>query len=234
VAVALRACAQPAVRPGGCYVRRVLLLLDFDGTLTDHDTLDLLVAEHAPGVWLEAERALTDGTMTLNELIAFEFGHVHATLDEALAVLRARVALRPGLEELIDFCHERFIDPVVVSSGFTEVIEPMLAWGGVKLPVVAHSAAFSPEGTTVTFLARESCDACGEPCKRMELDRLAAGRQIAYVGDGWSDRCAAKAADLVFARGTLAEHLAAEGVPFQPFDDLFDVRDGLRRYLSPA
>jgi 2-hydroxy-3-keto-5-methylthiopentenyl-1-phosphate phosphatase len=68
----------------------------------------------------------------------------------------------------------------------------------------------------------------------MELDRLAAGRQIAYVGDGWSDRCAAKAADLVFARGTLAEHLAAEGVPFQPFDDLFDVRDGLRRYLSPA
>ena len=56
--------------------------------------------------------------MTLNEVIAFEFGHVHSTLDEALAVLRARVALRPGLQELITFCRERFIDPVVVSSGF--------------------------------------------------------------------------------------------------------------------
>jgi 2-hydroxy-3-keto-5-methylthiopentenyl-1-phosphate phosphatase len=114
------------------------------------------------------------------------------------------------------------------------VIEPMLAWSGVKLPVVAHHAAFTPEGTTVTFLERTSCDSCGEQCKRMELERLAVGHPIAYVGDGWSDRCAAKAADLVFARGTLAEHLTAEGIPFEPFDDLFDVRDGLRRYLSPA
>ena len=212
----------------------MLLLLDFDGTLTDHDTLDLLVAEHAPAVWLEAEQALTDGTMTLNEVIAFEFGHVHTTLDEALAVLRERVRLRPGLEELIEFCRERFIEPVVVSSGFHEVIEPMLAWGGVKLPVVAHSAVFSSEGTTVTFLERETCPTCGEPCKRMELDRLADGRPIAYVGDGWSDRCAAKMADLVFARGSLAQHLDAEGVPYVPFDDLLDVREGLRRYLAPA
>src|SRR3954447_19330761 len=150
----------------------MLLLLDFDGTLTDHDTLDLLVAEHAPAVWLEAEQALTDGTMTLNEVIAVEFGHVHTTLDEALAVLRERVALRPGLDELIEFCRERFIEPVVVSSGFHEVIEPMLAWAGVKLPVVAHSAAFSRDGTTVTFLERATCLTCGEPCKRMELERL--------------------------------------------------------------
>ena len=100
--------------------------------------------------------------------------------------------------------------------------------------MVAHSAAFSPDGTTVTFLERAVCDVCGEQCKRMELDRLAVGHPIAYVGDGWSDRCAAKAADLVFARGTLAEHLAAEGVAFEPFDDLLDVREGLRRYLRPA
>jgi 2-hydroxy-3-keto-5-methylthiopentenyl-1-phosphate phosphatase len=68
----------------------------------------------------------------------------------------------------------------------------------------------------------------------MDLDRLAAGRPIAYVGDGWSDRCGAQVADLVFARGTLAEHLARQGVPYVPFDDLIDVREGLRRYLAPA
>ena len=111
------------------------------------------------------------------------------------------------------------------------MIEPVLAWGGVRLPVVAHSATFSPAGTTVTFLERAVCPVCGEQCKRMELERLAVGRPIAYVGDGWSDRCAAKAADLVFARATLAEHLAEEGVAFVPFDDLLDVREGLRRYL---
>ena len=212
----------------------MLLLLDFDGTLTDTDTLDLLVAEHAPAVWAEAERALTAGTMTLYEVIAFEFEHVHSTLDAALATLRSRVALRPGLPELITFCRERFIDPVVISSGFHELIEPVLAWGGVRLPVVAHSATFSTAGTAVAFLDRPTCPVCGEQCKRMELERLSGGRQIAYVGDGWSDRCAAKAADLVFARASLAQHLADEGVAYVPFEDMTDVREGLRSYLAPA
>ena len=157
----------------------MLLLLDFDGTLTDRDTLDLLVAEHAPAIWAEAERALTAGTMTLYEVIAFEFEHVHSTLDAALAMLRSRVALRPGLPELITFCRERFIDPVVISSGFHELIEPVLAWGGVRLPVVAHSATFSTAGTAVAFLERPTCPVCGEQCKRMELERLSGGRQIA-------------------------------------------------------
>ena len=89
-------------------------------------------------------------------------------------------------------------------------------------------------GTTVEFLERPICPVCGEQCKRMELDRLGGGRQIAYVGDGWSDRCAAKAADVVFARASLATHLAEEGVDYVPFDDLADVREGLRRYLAPA
>lgn len=212
----------------------MLLLLDFDGTLTDHDTLDLLVTEHAPAVWLEGEEALAAGTMTLNEVIAFEFGHVRSTLDEALALLRERVTLRPGLPELVTFCRERFVDPVVVSSGFRELIEPILADHGVRLPVVAHSAAFSPAGTAVTFLERPVCDVCGEQCKRMELARLANGHQVAYVGDGWSDRCGAKAADVVFARHSLARYLGEEGVPYVPFDDLADVREGLRRYLAPA
>ena len=145
----------------------MLLLLDFDGTLTDVDTLDLLVAEHAPAIWAEAEQALRSGSMTLYEVIAFEFGHVHSTLDEALATLRSRVALRPGLVELITFCRERFIDPVVISSGFRELIEPVLAWGGVRLPVVAHSATFSGDGTIVEFLQRPICPVCGEQCKRM-------------------------------------------------------------------
>jgi 2,3-diketo-5-methylthio-1-phosphopentane phosphatase len=212
----------------------MLLLLDFDGTLTDVDTLDLLVAEHAPAVWVEAEQALTSGSMTLYEVIAFEFEHVHSTLDEALATLRSRVALRPGLVDLITFCRERFIDPVVISSGFHELIEPVLAWGGVRLPVVAHSATFSDAGTTVAFLERPICPVCGERCKRTELARLSDGRQIAYVGDGWSDRCAAKAADVVFARGSLAQHLADEGVAYVPFEDMNDVREGLRSYLAPA
>ena len=63
----------------------------------------------------------------------------------------------------------------------------------------------------------------GEPCKRGSLP---AGRLV-YVGDGYSDRCAALAADRVFARAGLADYLRGEGVPYEPFDTLLDVAAAL-------
>ncbi len=212
----------------------MLLLLDFDGTITSVDTLDAIVQRYAPAVWDETEAALQAGTMTLNEVIAYQFARVPAGLDELLAFLRAAVVIRPGLPELVAMCRERFIDPVVVSSGFLQLIEPLLRDVGIALPVIAHSARFAATGATVTFLDRPACVVCGEPCKRVAIPSLAHGRQVAYVGDGWSDRCGAKVADLAFARASLAAHLREEGVSFVPFEDMHDVRAGIERYLSVA
>ncbi len=39
------------------------------------------------------------------------------------------------------------------------------------------------------------------------------------MGDGYSDRCAALAADRVFARDGLARYLDALGVAYEPFTD---------------
>jgi 2-hydroxy-3-keto-5-methylthiopentenyl-1-phosphate phosphatase len=51
-----------------------------------------------------------------------------------------------------------------------------------------------------------------------------------HVGNGRvSDLCGALAADVVFAKDTLAEELAAQGVAFEPFATLRDVVAGLDR-----
>jgi 2-hydroxy-3-keto-5-methylthiopentenyl-1-phosphate phosphatase len=47
--------------------------------------------------------------------------------------------------------------------------------------------------------------------------------EVVYVGDGYSDRCAALAADRVFARDGLARYLDAHGAAYEPYDDLHDV-----------
>ena len=74
-------------------------------------------------------------------------------------------------------------------------------------------------GTTTT-----PCPVCGDLCKRRALP---AGRPLVYVGDGYSDRCAALAADRVFARRELADYLASRGVPFEPFETFDDVAAAL-------
>jgi 2-hydroxy-3-keto-5-methylthiopentenyl-1-phosphate phosphatase len=41
------------------------------------------------------------------------------------------------------------------------------------------------------------------------------------VGDGYSDRCVALAAERVFARDGLADYLSARGEPFEEFTDFY-------------
>jgi 2-hydroxy-3-keto-5-methylthiopentenyl-1-phosphate phosphatase len=50
---------------------------------------------------------------------------------------------------------------------------------------------------------------------------------VAYIGDGYSDRCAAIAADRRFARRFLAQDLDELGLPYTPFDDFHTVREAL-------
>ena len=42
---------------------------------------------------------------------------------------------------------------------------------------------------------------------------------MVYAGDGYSDRCAALAAERVFARDSLAEWLTEHGHSFEPLTD---------------
>ena len=89
---------------------------------------------------------------------------------------------------------------------------------------MANRVRPDPAGWRVVFRDEAVCPVCGEPCKRRSLPP----GPVVYVGDGISDRCAALAADRVFARDGLAAWLQSEGVAYEPFDDLHDVRDALR------
>ena len=91
----------------------------------------------------------------------------------------------------------------------------------------AHEVRFSADGGVVEFRHGEECDVCGQECKRSVVAALRDGGDVVYVGDGYSDRCAALAADRVFARRELARDMEAEGVAYEPFDDFVSVRAAL-------
>ena len=68
------------------------------------------------------------------------------------------------------------------------------------------------------------CAVCGQPCKRSALP---ADGEVVYVGDGYSDRCAALVADRIFARRGLAAYLDEQGVAYDPFEDLKEIVNAL-------
>jgi 2-hydroxy-3-keto-5-methylthiopentenyl-1-phosphate phosphatase len=197
------------------------LVVDFDGTITKDDLLDTIALDFGdPEVYQEVEDGIHEGRISLRECITREFEPVTAPLEDVVEWVLAHARIRPGFRELVELAHARGWDFVVLSSGFHELIEPVLEREGVHVRVAANRVDARPDGWRVRWSAETTCAECGEECKRAALPE---GGEVIYVGDGISDRCAALASDRVFATKGLARYLDAAGVPYEPFEDFFDI-----------
>lgn len=201
------------------------LVVDFDGTITEQDLLDTIAQTFGDEeVYREVDEGLDDHSLSLNEVIRREFEPVRAPLGEVQDWVLENVRIRPGFRELVALAGERGWRFVIVSSGFRELIEPVLEREGLAdVELLSNTVDADLEGWRVRFRVSETCDVCGQPCKRSTAAALADGTELVYVGDGYSDRCAAELADVVFARRGLASYLEERGVPFERFEDFHSV-----------
>jgi 2,3-diketo-5-methylthio-1-phosphopentane phosphatase len=200
------------------------VVLDFDGTVTESDLLDRIALEFGdPVVYQEVEDGLDEGRMPLREVIVREFEPVTAPLEEVVAWVLDEAKVRAGLAEFVRTAHTDGWDVQVVSSGFEELIEPVLEREGVDVELHANRVDARSDGWRVEWRYPDDCEVCGESCKR---SLLPAG-DVVYVGDGYSDRCAALASDRVFATAGLARYLAEQGKPFEPFTDFHALSEAL-------
>jgi 2-hydroxy-3-keto-5-methylthiopentenyl-1-phosphate phosphatase len=200
----------------GTASREARLVLDWDGTVTVVDTLWLVLERFGDyDVFRRAGEQLMRGEITYRELMELEFSTVKgAELATVNAWLSDHAEIRPGFHELV-----RRHDPLVLSSGFEELIRPLLTREHVEVELIANRVDPRPDGWGVIWNREQPCEVCDDWCKR---GGLPAGPFI-YVGDGYSDRCPALAAERIFGRAGLAEYLDGEGVPYEPFEDLNDV-----------
>jgi 2-hydroxy-3-keto-5-methylthiopentenyl-1-phosphate phosphatase len=204
------------------------LVVDFDGTVTEQDLLDDIARTFGDGeVYREVDEGLDRGTIPLREVIRREFEPVRAPLDEVVGYALENTFVRPGFRELVERARDEGWRFVIVSSGFHELIEPILEREGVDVELHANRVDAGPDGWRVRWSYGEDCETCGESCKRATVDALANGGEVVYVGDGYSDRCAAEHADRVFARRGLARWLDGRSLPYEPFEDFHDVSRAL-------
>jgi 2-hydroxy-3-keto-5-methylthiopentenyl-1-phosphate phosphatase len=114
-------------------------------------------------------------------------------------------------------------------------VGPILGRAGLAdLPFAANRAVFRSEGKVtrlgIEFPYRdESCEWCGN-CKRNHILVTSADRDVVvYIGDGVSDRCPVRYADIVFARRSLIAYCQESNITYHTFDNFDDVRSRLDR-----
>jgi 2-hydroxy-3-keto-5-methylthiopentenyl-1-phosphate phosphatase len=205
------------------------IVVDFDGTITVEDVLDAIAREFGDmNVYREVDEALDRNGITLHEVLRREFAPVTAPLQDVVDWVLEHSTVRPGFRELVELSRERDWRLVVVSSGFRQFIEPVLEREGVgNLELVSNEAEPDPDGWRIRFFDESECETCGEACKRLTVGAIAPEGEVVYIGDGYSDRCAAEDADRVFARRGLEAYLDERRVAYTHFDDFHDVIAGL-------
>jgi 2-hydroxy-3-keto-5-methylthiopentenyl-1-phosphate phosphatase len=199
----------------------MIIVSDFDGTLTIDDVTTLFWDAHLPYDW--RRELLPDtyaGKLTPLEMIARGYGDVGLPAEALLAQARAHTRLRPGLTELVDFCRARGWPFVVVSHGLTFYIQDLLPPG---IRTVAFTGAFDGRAWRVS-LPDGMLLSPGEDFKShvvADLRRQHPGRPTVYLGDGRLDLLAAETCDEVFAvRGSKLEDLCPRARPFERLEEV--------------
>jgi 2,3-diketo-5-methylthio-1-phosphopentane phosphatase len=204
---------------------RAAVFLDFDGTISTRDVGVHLLETAGSAEWHEIEARYDRGEIGSRECLVDEWALLSGTEDE-LRAIAAAVPLDPGFAPLVQALHDGGAEVTVVSDGFGFYVHD--ACDGVAVDVLTNAVDFATGALDFPHEDRCCpCTTCGV-CKQAPIkDARYRKRTTVLVGDGVSDRKAAMLADILFAKGALAQWCDAFGVAYQPFATLDDVRDAL-------
>jgi len=215
--------------------KKIAILCDFDGTVASGDVGNLLFKTFSGnGGTNEVVERWQRGEISSRECLEREAKMARAGRDELDKFIVGQ-NLDPYFKDFHDFAKKRGMEVVIMSDGLDYYIESMLVKNGLgEIDFFANNLQIDGDTLHVKFphynlLGCEDC-AC---CKTHHLFRYREdGYFIIYVGDGLSDCCPSTSADLVFAKGNLADFCEKAGIDHIGYNNFRDVeREVLQRIV---
>ena len=205
-----------------------ILFLDFDGTISRRDAVDVILETYGDPEWLAFEADWRAGRIGSRDCLRAQMSLVRASHKQIDALLD-EIGIDEELAALLQLCTARGIPFHIVSDGFDYCIRRILSAAGKKLAALLRggrvcAAHLESRGrvwhTEFPFFHQ----ACGHGCATCKpgvmrlLNRTNA--PSIFVGDGLSDRYAIKSADVVFAKDALAEYCNEQSLEYFPYQNL--------------
>ena len=211
---------------------------DFDGTIAVHDIGNQLFRKYVGSNAVEIVKHYLDGTMTARECLTQECAAVDHVTEEDMDAFVRQFSLDPTFDAFVEFCKQRGIPLVVLSDGLDFYVGRLLKQHGHgDLPFFSNHLEFVQRGETTKMVpsfphSDAECLLCGN-CKRNHLLTLSGDDDIiVYLGDGISDRCPVRYADIVFAKGSLRGYCQEQNITYREFRDFTDVMERLEVLLQ--
>ena len=209
-------------------MKRSRVLIDFDGTVTQADSVDAILERFALPEWRTVEAAWVAGEMGSRECMRRQATLIRA-LPHELSAFVDGIAIDPAFKALVQICLEEGADHAIVSDGYDFTIQRTLERLDVVCPVFCGRLEHA-QGDNWRFGAPYADSGCRVDAGTCKCANTFEGQNI-LIGDGRSDFCVAGIASFVFAKGALAQHCRESGIPHQEFHTLGDILAPLRAML---
>jgi 2-hydroxy-3-keto-5-methylthiopentenyl-1-phosphate phosphatase len=215
---------------------RRAVICDFDGTITDVDTGQLVLTTFSGNDWIRYHEQYVRGELSFEECLRRQYSHVaRATKASILSLVEERVHVRRGFEELLAAAALADAPVVVASYGLDFCIERVMGnvRNGGAVQVYSPKAKLEEGGITLDFPSPHTKDVVN-----LKDDAVCwykqKGFEVLFVGDDASDLPAVEKADASFAieGSELATMCEREGIKCVTIADFWPVVNVLTRVTS--
>ena len=210
----------------------MLFIIDFDGTLSVGDALDAMLDRFADDSWKDLEADWLEGNISAIECMQKQLDLVkvdQVTLEQFFRGIQLYASFIPFHKHI-----STFSKVAIVSDGLDHAIKVATKNAAIpSMPIYANKLHFKPNGVSISYPFRnENCKAGNGVCKCKIAEELSTdvGGPVILVGDGKSDFCLAKHADIVFAKGKLITHCEKENIPFRRFQTFAEILDVVKQW----
>jgi len=187
---------------------------DFDGTVTKEDLIDRLLEKFADPKWMEIERSWVNGEIGSRDCLAMQTNLIRAKVRDLLDFLES-IHVDETFVDFARYCRNKGFEIVILSDGIDLFIKSILDRYGVNDIRVYANSLGSTNGRYEMYFPyfRKDCLSRSGMCKCKIMEELSSPSSInILVGDGRSDFCIARKADLTFAKSELLDFCRAEKI----------------------
>jgi 2-hydroxy-3-keto-5-methylthiopentenyl-1-phosphate phosphatase len=215
--------------------KKCIVFFDFDNTIATCDVFDnMLLLFSKDDRWVELEKKWKSGKIGSKTCLEGQLRGMDLS-KKSLDAYLPKIKLDPYFKPLYKFLLAKKVKTLVLSDNYDYILNRVFKINRInKLKVYANKLNFIKDKVVTDYPYKaKDCQICAH-CKTKNLQAQAPkDSAIIYVGDGESDTCPAKHAQVIFAKDHLLRHLKENkpDLDYMAFHNLKDVFIYLKRKL---
>lgn len=214
--------------------KQISIFIDFDGTISQQDVGDEIFKKF--GKFEPYNSDLKAKKLNIHKYWKILWNSLPNDLpNKDLEDFLDTIEIDPYFIDFIEYADENDFPITILSDGFDIYIDRILKNNGLSHLKYYSNQVEKREGKYFPIFssASESCSCFSASCKRnLLLNNSTEDEILIYIGDGYSDFCCGRYADIIFAKKSFAKFCNEEKLPHYPYKTFFDIKRTMKDFIA--